>query len=129
MTREEANGCEVTLLPCPFCGGEKARTIHIRDGRKAVCPCGACGKPCFHGPMDMPSAEVRAIEAWNTRASTASQQADLAEALGALREATKRSADLPNKAEYQKGWNDARFRARQIAEPILAKHEHKEASE
>lgn len=55
------------LKPCPFCGGERARTIHIRDGRKVACICGACGKPEFHGPADRPSAESRAIAAWNTR--------------------------------------------------------------
>ena len=57
----------VTLKPCPFCGGDRARTIHIRDGRKVACICGACSKPCFHGPLEQPSAEERAVEAWNTR--------------------------------------------------------------
>lgn len=56
------------MKPCPFCGGDKARTIHIRDGRKVACPCGACGKPEFHGRLDMPSADERAITAWNQRA-------------------------------------------------------------
>ncbi len=56
------------LKPCPFCGGDKARTIFIRDGRKVACICGACGKPEFYGPLDRPDAERRAITAWNTRA-------------------------------------------------------------
>ena len=71
---------EVTLKPCPFCGGERARTIHIRDGRKVACICGACSKPCFHGPLDQPSAEERAITAWNTRAAS-EREAKLVEAL------------------------------------------------
>jgi len=58
---------QVRLEPCPFCGGDKARTIHIRDGRKVACICGACGKPEFHGPLDKPDAEARAIAAWNRR--------------------------------------------------------------
>lgn len=57
------------LKNCPFCGGEKARTIHIRDGRKVACICGACGKPEFHGPLDKLDAETRAIAAWNTRST------------------------------------------------------------
>lgn len=57
----------IRLKACPFCGGEKARVIHIRDGRKVACICGACGKPEFHGPPDKPGAETRAIEAWNAR--------------------------------------------------------------
>lgn len=61
------------LLPCPFCGGDKARTIHIRDGRKVACVCGACGNPEFHGPLDKPNAESRAITAWNTRAVSAAE--------------------------------------------------------
>lgn len=65
---------KVELLPCPFCGGYKARTIHIRDGRKVACICGACGKPEFHGPIDRPSAEDRAIAAWNTRLAASSAQ-------------------------------------------------------
>lgn len=63
------------LLPCPFCGGDKARTIHIRDGRKVACVCGACGKPEFHGPLDKPDAEARAISSWNTRAKALGQEA------------------------------------------------------
>lgn len=62
---------EAGLLPCPFCGGDRARTIHIRDGRKVACICGACSSPQFHGPLDRPDAEVRAIAAWNTRAENA----------------------------------------------------------
>ncbi|ATP19815.1 hypothetical protein BV87_16370 [Sphingobium yanoikuyae] len=57
----------IRLEACPFCGGEKARVIHIRDGRKVACPCGACGKPEFHGPNDWPTAHDRAITSWNTR--------------------------------------------------------------
>lgn len=59
------------LKNCPFCGGDRARTINIRDGRKVACICGACGSPEFHGALDRPSAEARAIAAWNTRATPA----------------------------------------------------------
>ena len=58
------------LLPCPFCG-DKASTRHIRDGREVWCRgCGAAGSPAFHGPLTIPSAEDRAIAAWNRRATT-----------------------------------------------------------
>lgn len=87
--RAEGRG-GVELLPCPFCGGDKARTIHIRDGRKAVCPCGVCGKPCFHGTPDMPSADERAITAWNTRTSA---EAELVEALADLHAFAKDAAN------------------------------------
>ena len=80
------------LKPCPFCGGNKARTIHIRDGRKVKCPCGACGTPEFHGPLDRPDAEARAITAWNTRAADA-ELATLRAQNEALREAASIAAD------------------------------------
>ena len=58
------------LLPCPFCG-DKASTRHIRDGREVWCRgCGAAGSPKFHGPLNIPPAEDRAIAAWNRRAPT-----------------------------------------------------------
>ena len=56
------------LKRCPFCDG-RAITNHVRDGRRAVCiDCGAAAGSQFHGPLNMPSAEDRAITAWNTRA-------------------------------------------------------------
>lgn len=59
----------VQLKPCPFCGGE-AKTRHIRDGREVFCRmCCASGPPEYDGRADQPSAEARAIEAWNRRAS------------------------------------------------------------
>lgn len=63
------------LLPCPFCGGE-AFSVHIRDGRRVACrnpDCWVGGPQCFHGSPDMPSAEARAIAAWNRRAPIAAQ--------------------------------------------------------
>jgi Lar family restriction alleviation protein len=60
---------EGKALPCPFCGSSEAKIGYVRDGRRVHCKCGAAG-PCeFHGPADMPSADERAIEAWNRRAS------------------------------------------------------------
>ena len=57
------------LKPCPFCGADRASTYHIRDGRVAMCPaCGAKGGSQFNGPLDIPSANDRAILAWNARA-------------------------------------------------------------
>jgi Lar family restriction alleviation protein len=62
------------LLPCPFCGGE-AVTNYIRDGRRAACTkCGAAAGSQFHGPLDRPDAESRAIIAWNTRALSNTDQ-------------------------------------------------------
>jgi hypothetical protein len=59
----------VTVKPCPFCGSTNVKTAYVRDGRKAHCfDCFASGRPEFHGPKDMPSADERAIAAWNTRA-------------------------------------------------------------
>lgn len=59
------------LKPCPFCGGTKVVVDYVRDGKQAHCHnCGASAPPKFHGPADQPSAEERAITAWNTRQST-----------------------------------------------------------
>ena len=56
-----------SLTPCPFCGGY-SETVYIRDGRRARCvKCGAEGPPKFHGPTSIPSADDRAIAAWNQR--------------------------------------------------------------
>ena len=57
------------LKPCPFCGGRQVSIVYVRDGKRASCNCGAAGKPCFHGPLDMPSATERAAIEWNRRAS------------------------------------------------------------
>ena len=60
------------LLPCPFCGDNHATTTYTRDGRLVVCTsCGAKSGNYYHGPKDMPSADERAIAAWNRRASRA----------------------------------------------------------
>lgn len=80
------NNMASELKPCPFCNGTKARVIHIRDGRKVACICGACGRPEFNGPLDIPSAEQRAIAAWNTCDQTA---LDEARAEGAAAERAK----------------------------------------
>lgn len=98
------------LKSCPFCGGHKARTIHIRDGRKVACLCGVCGKPCFHGPLDQPSAEDRAIAAWNARADGdyTAVAPDLLEALLALeaaQAATDEEVELCERA-YAEGWDN-----------------------
>lgn len=56
------------LKACPFCGASNAKTVMIRDGRKVVCgSCGASSGSKHHGPLSMPSADARAIAAWNTR--------------------------------------------------------------
>ena len=63
---------EITLLPCPFCGDSHATTTYTRDGRLVVCTsCGAKSGNYYHGPKDLPSADERAIAAWNRRASQA----------------------------------------------------------
>ena len=60
------------LLPCPFCGDNHATTTYTRDGRLVVCTsCGAKSGNYYHGPKDLPSADERAIAAWNRRASQA----------------------------------------------------------
>lgn len=63
------------LLPCPFCGSDNISTYMIRDGRRAGCSqCGASGGSHHHGPSTMPSANERAIAAWNTRAALSTPQ-------------------------------------------------------
>jgi hypothetical protein len=62
---------DVTLAPCPFCGGE-AFIESIQDG-KAV-RCGKClshGPAEYFGPPSLGPARNRAAAAWNIRAATA----------------------------------------------------------
>ena len=66
------------LKPCPFCGGEAIGITYIRDGWRATCGCGAAAKSCFHGPADMPSAEQRAVTAWNTRSPVTDEMVERA---------------------------------------------------
>ena len=83
------------LLPCPFCGENRASTYYVRDGRVAMCPaCGAKSGSQFNGPRDIPSADERAISAWNTRTPDAAAlaradalEAALAEAVEAMKDA------------------------------------------
>ena len=79
---------EITLLPCPFCGDNHATTTYTRDGRLVVCTsCGAKSGNYYHGPKDLPSADERAIAAWNSRASQAAPASDgLREALETIRD-------------------------------------------
>lgn len=68
MTDSDQPTAGVALKPCPFCGGTKAVTTSVRDGRKAGCPeCYASSGAAFNGRVDQPSAEERATEKWNTR--------------------------------------------------------------
>ena len=69
------------LLPCPFCGDNRASTYHVRDGRVSMCPaCGAKSGSQFNGPLDLPSADDRAIAAWNRRTPSPEVAALIAEA-------------------------------------------------
>jgi len=70
------------MLPCPFCGWVEPKLVTIRDGRVAQCPnCGARGAACFHGPSNMPSANSRAVLAWNTRTPSPDSGERMREAL------------------------------------------------
>lgn len=61
----------VSLRECPFCGGE-AKQTSVRDGRVIYCvACSAKSGPAYHGRDGWEGAEVRAIAAWNSRASPA----------------------------------------------------------
>ena len=64
------------LKPCPFCGDERVSVTGIRDGRAVACiGCGAM-ITAYSGRSDMPSAEQRAITAWNTRADALAGRSD-----------------------------------------------------
>jgi hypothetical protein len=68
------------LLPCPFCGGKPIKRISHGDERNAYantasiscekCGCtrSAAGDTSKRGYADNSTIDVRAIEAWNTRA-------------------------------------------------------------
>lgn len=50
------------MKPCPFCGGDEIRDLHIRDGRSVGCAtCGA--SVCAFNPDALHFAEAK----WNTR--------------------------------------------------------------
>lgn len=61
------------LLPCPFCGGEAkiltAESMHGGNLYGVMCDCCA-------GRADVYDTEAEAIEAWNTRADTATLYED-----------------------------------------------------
>lgn len=60
------------ILPCPFCGWDKASAGAIRDGYQVHCRvCFAAGPPTYHGPDITRSTEQRAIKAWNIRSAIA----------------------------------------------------------
>ena len=94
------------LLPCPFCGDNHATTTYTIDGRLAVCTsCGAKSGNYYHGPKNQPSADERAIAAWNRRASQAAPAPS-----DALREALERI-----------GWHDlTAIEARDVARAALS---------
>lgn len=76
---------ETTLLPCPFCGGDAklikadrpSYTPHS-EGWYVICKCGA--SLGFHGNDDEYNTygdfphELRAIQAWNTRAGLGNER-------------------------------------------------------
>jgi len=82
------------LLPCPFCGDNRASTYHVRDGRVSMCPaCGAKSGSQFNGPLDLPSADDRAIAAWNRRTPSPEVAALIAEARREERERCAKECD------------------------------------
>lgn len=95
------------LLPCPFCGGP-AQIASAGPGCHFV-RCEGCTASTDDGSRE------QAIAAWNRR---------VAQPVEGLREAVEECAsvktDLEDRSDYARGWNDARFRIRQIARKALA---------
>lgn len=110
------------LLPCPFCGDNHATTTYTRDGRLVVCTsCGAKSGNYYHGPKDLPSADERAIAAWNRRASHASPAPSAL--VKALRTAEAALSDIGD-AEREEGddlaWCEGRAaKALPLIRPVL----------
>lgn len=70
---------EITLLPCPFCGGDGLSNGH--DMGRGVVQCHDCNAYLVTGD------EAGAIAAWNRRASQAAPASDgLREALETIRD-------------------------------------------
>lgn len=75
------------LKACWHCNGNAEMVRAIRDGRQVFCRCGASSPPEFFGRSDKPSADQRAITAWNTRL----REAELEAEVGRLREGVRRA--------------------------------------
>ncbi len=73
------------LLDCPFCGGEKIRDGHIRDGRRVYCADCSASVTAFQ-----PNASEHAASLWNCRPSHA--------ALIEERDRLRREAETGDKA-------------------------------
>lgn len=74
----------VTLKPCPFCGGVEVQSFHHQiegweDSWHVECMDDNCGNcTCHH------ASEAEAITAWNTRASTTAQSEAVQKLVDAL---------------------------------------------
>ena len=87
------------LKACWHCNGNAAMVRAIRDGRQVFCRCGASSPPEFFGRSDKPSADQRAITAWNTRPREEALEAEVA-ALGAQVRSASEAAQVVWSGEH-----------------------------
>lgn len=107
------SGPEVTLLPCPFCGGSAKYYYHTPAGMSNChhVECDDCGNgTCLH------ETEAEAIAAWNTRtAATEPLEAQIAVLCEALQEIERRSDEWNH---CLSSWSGALSMSRKQAEAV-----------
>lgn len=101
MTNKAGEQPTITLLPCPFCGGEAVSVIGMREHKDFGVRCGVA--KCYASIGCHGETQKQAAEKWNTRTASLAAQDGLVEALElAFDFAVKVDALLtPLKSEWQ----------------------------